>query len=373
MRLEENLAIKKQNPKDKIYCSEDYALDAYNMYQAKSFFVRKDLTAGELVNITGIAGIKKNEIYFEVNNSANVPIDINKEKRFLELHGIDTKSFIKWISTKEGKEEFVKRNHQIKILESTPNLRSSLIAGYAESMKQEFLEQLKNPKTAYEAKIIGKNQGGFLVDVCGVQAFLPGGLAAANKINNFDDYIGKKVKVMIEDYLSDIQTYIVSHKKYLDCVLPSLIEDYDWTKQHTGIVTGSNKYGIFVEFYELFTGLLHTSKMTQQIKEMFDKHQIKTGSEITCWIREKTNSNRLVLTNYEPGSEDDKIKIHEIHSGKVTGVKEYGVFVKLKSGESGLIPKSDVKREYNLNETVRVEVTNIKDDKLFFVECNEQS
>ena len=47
---------------------------------------------------------------------------------------------------------------------------------------------------------------------------------------------------MVEDYLSDIRTFIMSHKKYLKHALPIQIKEYDWSTQHTGKVTGTNKY-----------------------------------------------------------------------------------------------------------------------------------
>lgn len=372
MSLKENLTIKKEKKTDRIFCHEDYAADAYKLYcgQKNSFFFKKDLERGELVKITGIASISEYKIYFEVNNAINILIDLSKEKRFLELHNVNAKTFVAWLSTKNGKKEFIDSEYQILITQSSPNLKASLIAGYGEKIKLEFKEQIKNPTMAFEAKVIGKNQGGFIVDVCGVNAFLPGGLAAANKIVNFDEYEGKSIKVMVEDYLSDIQTYIMSHKKYLDHVLPTLINDYDWTIIHEGEVTGYNKYGIFLEFYGMFTGLLHTSKMSPVIKKKFDNRQIKVAQKLSVWVKEVNNKNRLVLTNIEPGTEVN-VEIGTIMTGKVTGIKEYGVFIKLKSGESGLISKRDVSREFIMNEIIDVKIIDIKEDKLFFIEFIE--
>lgn len=374
MPLKENLTIKKTNSSDRIFCDEDYAQDLYNKYNGSSIQIsKKDLQAGELVNITGVSSIQKNEIYFEVNGSSNIPIDIKKEKRFLEIHGVNEKQFINWISTKEGKKHFVDEQHKVLILQSTPNLRTSLIAGYAEKMKDEFRQQLKKATAAYDAKIIGKNQGGFIVDVYGVQAFLPGGLAAANKIVDFNEYVGKTVKVMIEDYLNDIQTYIVSHKKYLEYILPSLIKQHDWTKQHTGEVTGSNKYGVFVEFYGQFTGLLHTSKMTNETKEKFNSRQFKPGDSVTCWVREVTPDQRLVLTDFEPGTAEDTVKVGEVHKAKITNIKPYGIFVRMKDGTSGLIYKDKVKsQEWKVNDIMLVEVESINEEgKIFFLDRGE--
>ena len=108
--------------------------------------------------------------------------------------------------------------------------------------------------------------------------------------------------------------------------------------------------------------------MNEDTKELYTNRQFKPGDEITCWVREITPSQKLVLTDFEPGTEEDQLKVNEVYKGKVTGVKDYGVFVKLKSGESGLIGKQNVKRDFELHEKVQVILTNIKDDKLYFKE-----
>ena len=73
---------------------------------------------------------------------------------------------------------------------------------------------IKN-KTVLELPVEEANKGGFFVEVCGIDAFMPGSLAAPNKIADFQSYIGKEIIVMVEDFLKDMNSFIVSHKKYI--------------------------------------------------------------------------------------------------------------------------------------------------------------
>lgn len=370
-RLQVNKTILTQNVKDKVFCEEDYAQELYNFYCGSAVNMPKggkDISKDQLLKITGIASISDNEVYFEVNNMTAVPIDLNKEKHFFEIHGLTKGDFINWIKSKDGKNQFIEQKNLLYINSSFPNIRGSLIGGFQHKLREEFHAQIKNPSTAYKAKIISKNRGGFIVDIFGVSAFLPGGLAAANKIVDFDKYIGKSVMVMVDDYLSDIDTFIMSNKKYVQYILPTLVENFDMTVPHQGIVTGCIKYGVFVEFDDIFTGLLHTSKMTPEVKAKFETGKFVAGDKIECWVREISKDYRLVLTNFEPGSVEDSLKIDEEYEAKITAVKDFGVFVKLRTGESGLIPVNTIKEISSIvqgNNTI-IKLKSIKGDKFYF-------
>ncbi len=331
----------------------------------ESSLFRKDFKVGETLKITGVNGTHGTCVFFTVDESDVVAeIDMQKEKRFLDVFNLDVKSFVDALASKEFREQFIAQDNYATITEVRPSLKLSLNAGFIEKTKEEFMRQIKEPKTAYVARIVAKNHGGFLVDVLGVQAFLPGSLAAANKIINFDEYIGKSINVMVEDYIPEIKTFIMSHKKYLEYVLPSLIQKYDWSTKHTGIVTGANKYGVFVEFYDSITGLLHAVKMDEETKKKFDAHFYKPGDQITCYVHDIQN-NKLILTCFEPGSKEDSVQVGGQYVGKITGIAKFGTFVKLKTGEDGVIRTNG--KKYIKGDTVNVEVTEILEDgKIFF-------
>ena len=362
------LTIKYKNMTAAQAFSAEYGVQINLEDEAKYF--GKDFKVGEVVTITEINGVFDHDVFFEANSTTIISVDMRKEKRFLELIGESVESFLEKCKTKDYKESFIEKKFQAVVTETKPALRVSLLSGMASTVKNEFLEQIKNPTSAYNAKIVGKNRGGFIIDVMGVQAFLPGSLAAANKIIDFDEYIGKTVIVMVEDFLSEINTFIFSHKKYLEVALPSLIKNYDWTTKHTGVVTGCNKYGIFVEFYDTITGLLHTLKMDEETKKRFESRGFKPGDEITCYVHDIQN-NKLVLTCFEPGSPEDLIQVGAKQKGKVVSIAKVGTFVHLKTGETGVIRKG--KKVYKKGDIVNIEVTEVSEDgKLFFKEVEKE-
>ena len=179
---------------------------------------------------------------------------------------------------------------------------------------------------------------------------------------------------MVEDYLKDTKTFIVSNKKYISHIMPSRIDNLDITEMYTGYVTGTAKFGIFVEFDEIFTGLIHTSKMSSEMKADFKNREFKPGDSIDFWIKEITRDKRIILTSEDPSIGAAKLDsfMDNVQDTKVSGVvisnKEFGVLVKLDDGIVGLIPKREVKKSnktFNSGETVEVKIKDRSGDKIY--------
>lgn len=348
--------------------AQEYGLTLREVLESKSF--KKDFKVGDTVRLTSITGVHGTNVFFMLEGSGIIAeIDMQKEKRFVDNFGLTVKEFIDNLGSKEFRDSFMAQENYAIITETKPILKLSLNSGFIEKTKEEFFEQIKNPTRAYTAKIISKNFGGFIVDVVGVQAFLPGSLAAANKILNFDAYIGKTVMVMVEDFIPEIKTFIMSHKKYLEYALPNIIKQYDWSVAHEGVVTGTNRYGIFVEFYDTVTGLLHTIKMDEKTRKEFDARRFKPGDSITCYVHDIQN-NRLILSCFAPGSEEDKIQLGNEYAGKVTGFSKIGMFVRLKTGEDGVV--KNPKGKYQKGDPVTIKVTEITESNKMFFEDIQQ-
>ena len=179
------------------------------------------------------------------------------------------------------------------------------------------MKEISSPSKAYVCKIIEANRGGFFVEVQGVDAFMPGSLAAANKISDFQSYVGKKIIVMIEDYLQDMKSFIVSHKKYIEYILPKKISELSLSDKYTGTVTGASKYGIFIEFNEIFTGLLHKSKMKPDTYSRFKDRKYNSGDSIEFYIGEITKDNRIILTEESLEEKRKKIERSEEHTSEL--------------------------------------------------------
>ncbi len=207
---------------------------------------------------------------------------------------------------------------------------------------------------------------------------MPGSLAAPNKILNFQSYIGKEVIVMIEDFLKEMNSFIVSHKKYLAHIMPVKIAELDLNKKYEGTITGCSKFGIFIEFEEFFTGLLHISKMNSETKEKFNSRLFKPNDTIDFYISEITKDNRIILTKESPEEKLKKVQTFILESkdkiieSSVAAVLNFGIIVNIEKDLSGLIPIAELKRnKIMMNNFVNGDKINVlfdqyKDEKLVF-------
>lgn len=385
-KLTPNLKIKGSDDKNiKCFSREPYAqklFDAYTGHDVEP--VRKDLDKGDCVLVTDIFNIRESTIDIEIAGGLNVTIDLNREKRFLQIFGFNNvEDFIVKLLSRDYVKKLLEENLLAYVIESSPSLKLSLWQGYLVSVRAEFMDQIQNPSKAYTCIVKEANKGGFFVEVQGVDAFMPGSLAAPNKINNFQSYVGKEIIVMIEDYLQDMNSFIVSHKKYISYILPQKIANLDLMEKHKGNITGTSRYGIFIEFDEIFTGLLHVSKMNDDTKNKFNKREYSPGDEIEFYIGEVTKDNRLILTEEDPQEKLKKIQTFifeskdKILEAEIAAVMKFGVIVNI-GDITGLVPLKEFKKQkifinnFVVKDKLNVIFDEYKDNKLVFKLSNKK-
>lgn len=348
-KKENKTVIKRPGDKSKVYCQEDYAQELYDRMFNEPV-MRKDIKEGEIMRVVDFQIISRSAKEFAAvcANHLSLYFNFAKEKRYFEIHGFDCDNLIEWISSGSHKEFLL--DHKVYVqVENVEVAKGSLYQAHLKTIMQEFREQIGNPTSAYLAKVVDKNQGGFIVEVHGVKAFLPGSLAAANKIVDFESYIGKTIYVMIEDYLKSSDIFIVSYKKYLDYILPGKLAELERNQLLIGTVTGTSKFGVFVEFDEIFTGLLHTAEMNSETLNKFNGRKIKSGSEIQVWLKD-IKDNKLILTENDPSQ---RINEYELFREKVEGnvktasivsIKAHGALMEIEKGVLGLLPVKEMKK-----------------------------
>jgi ribosomal protein S1 len=352
--LKTNPKVKVPDLQTKVYSYEPYAQELFDLYNnSTNKFVRKDLERGDIVSIIEIPFLDvSGKMMLEILGGLTIEVDLGREKRFIQLFGFDTiDEFVKALDTKEKKKVFIEQGLYAYVTEAEPAIKISLWQGYLKKQREEFMEQISSPSKAYICKVISANRGGFFVEVQGVDAFMPGSLAAPNKINDFQSYVGKEIIVMVEDYLKDMNSFIVSHKKYIEYILPKKISELDLSAKITGSVTGASKYGVFLEFGDIFTGLLHKSKMSKETYEKFRSREIHPGDSLDFYIGEITKDNRIILTEESPEEKKMKIeafleKYKDIPVGaSVAAIMSFGIIVNV-DDLSGIVPNKEFKKAH---------------------------
>lgn len=355
--MKENLnVIKKQNDRSKIYCHEDYAQEMYNMLSDVSP-KSKDMKDGDIFRVVNFI-LHDSEIEAICENLESLFFSFSKERKYFEMLDLDEESFSHWILSGSHQQFLRERKIHIRV-DNKDTRKGSLYSAHLTTIVDEFKEQISKPTSAYMAKIISKNQGGFIVDVQGVKAFLPGSLAAANKIIDFESFIGKQVYVMIEDCLHPSGIFVVSYKKYLETILPSKLADLERNQLMTGMITGTSKFGIFVEFDEIFTGLLHTTEMNPETLDNFNNRRFKNGESMEVWLKD-IKDNKLILTQTDPSIRQNELEQlretveGEMQEATIVSIKPHGALMEIEKGVLGLLPVKEMKKtgkRLNIGET----------------------
>jgi predicted RNA-binding protein with RPS1 domain len=363
----------------KIYCHEAYAEDLAKLYSNIPVGV-KELTEGMILKLVDIHKVGEKEMNVSLEGFVDATIKLDGEKKFFQMLGITQQDFISLVSYPEWKTSFLKQDYFVKIEGTNPFNRASLYAGQTDKVKKEFMSQIANPTSAYYGTITGKNHGGFIINVQGIDGFLPGSLAATNIVRDFEEMMGKEIPVMVEDYLKESSTYVFSYKKYVSHILPQKIEELDRDKKYTGTVTGTAKYGIFVEFDEIFTGLIHASKMTPELKETFKNGSLRPGTPITFWIKEISADKKIILTDEDPYIRQREIEdfkesnLGVVKGGEVISVQPFGTLVRLQKDIVGMISQKEIKnkkKKYNIGDKVMVTIERVHNDKIYLTIPNE--
>lgn len=378
-KLIPNEKIKGQDRNTKCFSYEPYAQELFDLFTGKnSRIIKKDLDPGEYIKIIDIFNSKNEYITVELDGGLHVDIDLNHEKKFIQLYGFSKIiEFSEALKNPNYKKQFLEQIMYGYVIEAEPNIKLSLWQGYTKMIKDEFMEEIKSPSKAFEAIVKECNKGGYFVEVQGVDAFMPGSLAAPNKIADFRTLIGKKVIVMIEDYIPEMNSFIVSHKKYIEHILPSKLQELDLKSQFSGNITGTSKYGIFIEFGDIFTGLLHISKMNEETLNKFKKRLYKSGDSIKFYINEITKDNRLILTEESPLIKEEKLTSfiaeneNKILDGTVAAIMNFGVIVNVYN-ISGLVLNREFRKRkletknLNVGDTIVVKLYEFRDNKIVF-------
>jgi ribosomal protein S1 len=184
--------------------------------------------------------------------------------------------------------------------------------------------------------------------------FMPNTLAGINKLYDPDSILGMALPVMIESFAKEEGTYIVSRRKYLRSLIPEAIKELEYENVYTGRVTGTTPFGVFVEFNECLTGMIHKANIHDDWRERIN--EIRPGTEIEFYIKEVIKD-KIILTQILRETLWDTIKNGQVISGVVKDNKQFGTLVLLDDETIGLIHISEMEKiGKNLNPDDEVNV-----------------
>jgi hypothetical protein len=233
------------------------------------------------------------------------------------------------------------------------------IAMIYESRAHENLKSL-DENLVVMGQIRGINPAGYDVDILhdGVTlpGFMPNTLAGINKLHDPNSIVGQNLELMVESYSEQEGTYIVSRRKYLKTLIPQAMDELMVNTVYDGHVTGTTPFGVFVEFNECLTGMIHKANIREDWQERIS--EIKPGMEINFYVKEIIKD-KIILTQILRESLWDNIKIGQLIDGKVKDTKAFGTLVSLDEETMGLIHSSEMEkigRKFQPGQELRVKV-----------------
>lgn len=222
-------------------------------------------------------------------------------------------------------------------------IRGSIAALY-ETRAHENLKSLEEGQSV-TAFIKSVNPAGYDVEIShgGVTlpAFMPNTLAGINKLYDVNSIVGQTFEVMIESFSDQEGTYIVSRRKYLQSLIPAAIRELEYNYVYRGFVTGTTPFGVFVEFNDCLTGMIHKANIDPDWQDKLG--DIKPGFEIEFYVKEIIKD-KIILTQILRETLWDTIKNGQTLDGVVKDVKQFGTLVKLDDETIGLIHTSEMEK-----------------------------
>lgn len=227
---------------------------------------------------------------------------------------------------------------------------------------------------------------GFMLDIemdnILITAFMPNTLAGVNKLTpeQSQELVGQDINVMLETLQQEKGVYVVSRKKYLNSLISDEIKKLKKQKKenpekvYTGTVTGTKDFGIFVEFNECLTGMIHKVNVATDWQERIS--EIKPGMLIDFYIRDILKGDKIILTQILRESLWDTIRVGQVKEGVIKSVKPFGLLVALDDETTGLIQNTYIekagKKDFNKGDTVKVKVVSvIKDDRKIYLDFHD--
>jgi len=284
----------------KVYCKEPYAQELYDKMKAYelenniSLHQCKDLEAGQIYEVEAKKISFEDKLIFteEVNTQVEITIPFKEFSRSTdELTRGEKLTFHVMVYKVDAQGEF------------TGSERKCAAINY----KKELVQH-QNDNTWFEVSILKLIKGGYLAKYKdAVECFIPGSHAGANVIRDFNKLLNKTINVMVDNYDQSNDLFILSYKKYIKQSMPDKVTDLKFGHRYTGILTTYPlDFGIFVEFEDYYTGLIHSSEFENYNEA---KKSYRSGDEIEFYVKNVTNKGknyRIVLTLNENNIDPDK-------------------------------------------------------------------
>jgi small subunit ribosomal protein S1 len=212
------------------------------------------------------------------------------------------------------------------------------------------LEKLLETGDVVIGRIVRRIKGGYVVEIKGIEAFLPGSHVDLRPVPDMDALVNQDFEFRVLKINRRRSNVIVSRRVLLeedrDRKRGELLTTLEEGQTVTGVVKNITEYGVFIDLGGL-DGLLHITDMSwKRIKH--PKEMVQLGDELTLKVLSFDKNEKKVSLGLKQLVQDPWSNISEKYpeghklSGKVTNLVDYGAFVELEPGVEGLVHISEM-------------------------------
>ena len=195
-----------------------------------------------------------------------------------------------------------------------------------------------------------RTKGGMIVDVFGIEAFLPGSQIDVKPIRDYDVFVGKTMEFKVVKINQEFKNVVVSHKALIEAELEQQKKEIIGKLQKgqvlEGIVKNITSYGVFIDLGGV-DGLIHITDLSWG--RVNDPHEVVALDEkLNVVILDFDEDRKRIalglkqLTPHPWDALDPNLKVGDTVKGKVVVMADYGAFVEIAPGVEGLIHVSEM-------------------------------
>ena len=284
------------------------------------------------VVIGTVIGINKREVIVDINYKQDAIIPISEFRYNPELKvGDQVEVYIENLEDKKG---------QLNL--SHKKARAS--------RSWELVNEAMENQTVVRGYIKCRTKGGMIVDVFGIEAFLPGSQIDVKPIRDYDAYVGQTEDFKIVKINQEFRNVVVSHKALIEAELEEqkkkIISTLEKGQVLEGTVKNITSYGVFIDLGGV-DGLIHITDLSWgRVSE--PSEIVSLDQKINVVILDFDDEKKRIalglkqLTPHPWDAIDPNLKVGDIVKGKVVVMADYGAFIEIAPGVEGLIHVSEM-------------------------------
>ncbi|MZP66204.1 MAG: 30S ribosomal protein S1 [Bacteroidales bacterium] len=238
-------------------------------------------------------------------------------------------------------------------VESQEDKRGQLVLSHKKARAINSWERV-NEALAKDEIITGyikcRTKGGMIVDVFGIEAFLPGSQIDVKPIRDYDVFVGKTMEFKVVKINQEFKNVVVSHKALIEAELEQqkkeIIAKLEKGQVLEGTVKNITSYGVFIDLGGV-DGLIHITDLSWG-RVNHPEEIVQLDQKLNVVILDFDDDKKRIalglkqLTPHPWDSIDPDLKVGDKVNGKVVVMADYGAFVEIAAGVEGLIHVSEM-------------------------------